>query len=247
MGGAVRVVIRKEDSEVLSFVSWTNSIAPVLKSPEFLSGDLAGIVEHMDYYAKLQEDYAKNKDSGDFEDLNTSIYGKYKFDETFPVEYGIIVVDFKDKKIYSCQDYTNLTSQYAAFLRSSDGEPSLLPHSSRDVKMLIHMADLNLFHSASVYFNDDWHEVEFSPKRDYVSIIKTVNKALDGTDCGGFNIDGNNLINFNLNIKSSFQVEKYKNTNQLLNDMQIAGFVISENDLPLWESFGNRYEDDDDE
>lgn len=46
MGGAVRVVIRKEDSEVLSFVSWTNSIAHVLKSPEFLSGDLSGIVSN---------------------------------------------------------------------------------------------------------------------------------------------------------------------------------------------------------
>lgn len=129
-------------------------------------------------------------------------------------------------------------------MRSNDGEPSLLPHSARDVKMLIHMADLNLFHSASVYFDDDWHEIEFSPELDYISIIKTVNKALDGTDCGGFNIDGNNLINFNLNIKSSFKVEKYTNTNQLLNDIQSAGFIISEKDLMEWKSFGNRYEND---
>ena len=243
MGGAVRVVIRKEDSEVLSFVSWTNSIAHVLKSPEFLSGDLSGIVEHMDYYAKLQEDYKKNKDSGNFEERNTFIYGKYKFDEIFPVEYGIIVVDFKDKKIYSCQDYTNLESHYAAFMRSNDGEPSFLHHSEKEVKELIHMADLNLFHSASVYFDDDWHEIEFSPELDYISIIKTVNKALDGKDCG-YNIDRNNLISFNLNIKSSFKVEKYTNTNQLLNDIQSAGFVISEKDLMEWESFGNRYEED---
>lgn len=54
----------------------------------------------------MKEDYENNKETGQFKLDMTPVY--FPHNTKSPDEYGIIVVDFQNKKIYSSQDYSGV-------------------------------------------------------------------------------------------------------------------------------------------
>lgn len=92
MGGSVRVVIRKADGEVVSQVRWTNPMPDRILNLNFLL-DHPGYVDDYIKCAPLEE--ADDKDIA-------------------PVEYGIVFVDFVNKRLLSMQDYCTFGSMHGA-------------------------------------------------------------------------------------------------------------------------------------
>lgn len=108
MGGVIQLVVRKESGDIVSLPVWTNSMTKmILKNIHFFAGDMKPLDEHVEYHEKLIDDYNANKETRQWNDRNASYYGKYDFGHVQPLEYGIVVIDFKNKVIVDMQSYTN--------------------------------------------------------------------------------------------------------------------------------------------
>lgn len=87
MGGAVRVIVRKEDGKVFPMTRWTNNLPYVVQNPKFF------------FDKEWIDDYVERR-------LETD-YHNESFKLLQPDGYGIVVLDFVKKKILSSQGYTN--------------------------------------------------------------------------------------------------------------------------------------------
>lgn len=88
MGGAVAVTVRDWDDEIHRMTRWTNRLPYWFGAPHFFQGDR----EHL---AKYLSQKGKVYDEGENATLS-------------PDGYGLVVVDCKNKKILSCQGYTDM-------------------------------------------------------------------------------------------------------------------------------------------
>ena len=88
MGGSVSVTVRKEDGTVVPMCRWTNPLPYWIKSKGFLTNP----TKHMEKFIEYGKDSAYN----------------YEGAKVAPTGYGLVVIDLKDKKILTHQDYTSL-------------------------------------------------------------------------------------------------------------------------------------------
>lgn len=109
MGGNVGIIVKKEDGEQIGMSRWTNVMPAYFKDVNLYLGNTAQWYDSFTgEWEKMKADYEKNKDTGNFEHNMTPVY--FPVNTLSPDEYGIIAVDFKNKKIYSSQDYCNMGS-----------------------------------------------------------------------------------------------------------------------------------------
>jgi hypothetical protein len=109
MGGNVGVIIKKEDGEQIGMSRWTNVMPSHFKNINlYLGNTTKWFEEFAEEWLQMKADYEKHKDTGNFELNMTPVY--FPNNTLSPDEYGIIAVDFKNKKIYSSQDYCNIGS-----------------------------------------------------------------------------------------------------------------------------------------
>lgn len=119
MGGTVQLVVRNKEGAITALPVWTNSMsALLLKNPNFLAGDMSYLTEFVNYHRELMADYDANHVTRTFKDSNAGMFGSKPFGGLGPVEYGIVVVDFKTMKILDMQDYTNVSSIYMSLKRT---------------------------------------------------------------------------------------------------------------------------------
>ncbi len=88
MGGSVRVIVRKESGEVIPMIRWTIQLPYIVKNPKFTNSDK----DWLDKYIKSAENDTYNQCE----------------QHLAPEGYGLVVMDFMKKKIYSSQGYTSL-------------------------------------------------------------------------------------------------------------------------------------------
>ncbi len=84
MGGSIRVIVREESGKVHKMVRWTNQLPYFVKNKRFFESDK----NHIDEYVNRNDSYKMNN-----------------YDIMAPDGYGIVVFDFKKKKILSSQSY----------------------------------------------------------------------------------------------------------------------------------------------
>lgn len=119
MGGSVQLVVRNKEGDITALPVWTNSMASLLlKNPKFLAGDFSYLTEFVNYHRELMADYDANHVTRTFKDSNAGLFGSKPFGGLAPIEYGIVVVDFKEMKIIDMQDYTNVSSIYMSLKRT---------------------------------------------------------------------------------------------------------------------------------
>lgn len=107
MGGNIGFIIKKEDGEQIGMSRWTNIIPHFFKDPNlYLGNTKEWFADFAKEWLKMKEDYEKNKDTGKFALNMTPVY--FPHETKSPDEYGIIAVDFQNKKIYSSQDYSGV-------------------------------------------------------------------------------------------------------------------------------------------
>lgn len=119
MGGSVQLVVRNKEGAITALPVWTNSMASLLlKNPKFLAGDFSYLTEFVNYHRELMADYEANHITRTFKDSNAGLFGSKPFGGLAPIEYGIVVIDFKTMKIIDMQDYTNASSIYMSLKRT---------------------------------------------------------------------------------------------------------------------------------
>lgn len=107
MGGNVAVLIRKEDGQQIIMDRWTNVIPHFLNHANLYIGKWdQWFADFSKTWEEMKLDYEKNKDTGKYKLNMTSVY--FPFDTFSPSEYGMIVIDCKEKKIYSAQNYCSV-------------------------------------------------------------------------------------------------------------------------------------------
>lgn len=119
MGGSVQLVVRNKEGAITALPVWTNSMASLLlKNPKFLAGDFSYLTDFVNYHRELMADYDANHVTRTFKDSNAGLFGSKPFGGLSPIEYGIVVIDFKEMKIIDMQDYTNVSSIYMSLKRT---------------------------------------------------------------------------------------------------------------------------------
>jgi hypothetical protein len=109
MGGNVGIIVKKPNGEQVGMDRWTNIMPYFFKQINLYLGNFdTWYSEFSEQWLEMKADYEKNKDTGKFELNMTSVY--FPCNTQSPSEYGIIVVDFPNKHIYSSQDYCNIGS-----------------------------------------------------------------------------------------------------------------------------------------
>lgn len=118
MGGSVAWTLRLTpeiaeaaglDATEYRMKRWTNifshsELQGMTSTDAFLSGKRAAVRDAVDSWLGMQEDWLTNKKTKAFKYHMTSTYAPYPLGLK-PAEYGVIVTDFVNKVIVSCQGY----------------------------------------------------------------------------------------------------------------------------------------------
>ncbi len=238
MGGQVRVVF-KHKSKVTSFVAFTNSITRILKSDEFLNGDVSEIYESIEYFKKMKADYLENKDTGNYSDCNAPFYGVYN-DEINPVQYGIILIDFDDKKISSCQNYSNFSTLHSTFGLYRNGV-LILTNTSLDSRMKNKsISHFEIYEAETESFKKFEINEKSSTLIDLIEQVKqNVNlENLDYTEILGIAAN----VSFNVYLKTPYLISKFKKVNEMIDELNKSGIKLSDKEIQAFKEFGEKNE-----
>jgi hypothetical protein len=101
MGGTVAETIRKENGELIKMARKTGAYNWMFFSKDFNNGQVEkAISDHVEKFFEMKRDF----ESGEpYEFPMSPVYGWCN--ETAPVDYGLVVIDFQKKKIHSMQGY----------------------------------------------------------------------------------------------------------------------------------------------
>lgn len=101
MGGIIAETIIKKDGTILKMARKTGAYNWMFFSKEFNEGNFDKAIEnHVEIFNKMREDFLSGEP---YEMPMSPVYGWCE--ETSPIDYGLVVIDFKNKKIYSMQEY----------------------------------------------------------------------------------------------------------------------------------------------
>ncbi len=183
MGGIVQLVVRKENDEIISLPVWTNSVSTrILKNPDFFNGDFSELDEFVNHHKDLISDYNQNKDTGKFSHPFTNSVGNIPFGSIYPLEYGIIVIDFKNKKIIDMQDYTNESTIMLSLKRTvghQDIEAVSLSKANKDLEDIDKFLSMGYFKEVrSPYTNSEVISYDISNIKSLDELLVFLNEKL---------------------------------------------------------------------
>lgn len=112
MGGSIAVAIRESDGTEHRMTRWTNSLPWGICNNKMLSEDRGAIDQYLDQWLSMKSDWDLNNATGKFKFPMTECY--LPGPGLVPVEYGLVVLDFKTNTILSHQGYTSLDKMLAS-------------------------------------------------------------------------------------------------------------------------------------
>ncbi len=104
MGGSLGFTIREKNGKEHRMCRWTNQTPYFINCPQFINQN----PEHLKEYLGVWYDMVKSYESGDYkkEDFTmVDVYAPNPF--LAPIDYGLVVVDYKTLNILHMQSYTN--------------------------------------------------------------------------------------------------------------------------------------------
>ena len=248
MGGNVAVSIKNEDGNVLNMDRWTNVMPYFFSHYDLYCGDFKVWAEEFTKsWREMQADYEENKLTGKYKLNMTGVY--FPFDTTSPSEYGLIVVDAQNKKIYSAQDYCQIGS--IGFYKLEDDETR--EHVSKlykagaikQVEVWEHKKDKE---SEFVHYPLSLSSEEFERNVDLL-IANRVNRYSQAEDIpqgltAPFNQPNFDPFSLSLNIESewtffvtSARGGRAENCLRLREEMQKDGWLFTDSDNVEWKQY----------
>ena len=127
MGGTVSVTVREEDGTEHRMERWTNALSHFVTNLKLCQKDPKHLKEYLSTWKDFEDDWKKNghkfdRDKGNyevFENQMTPCY--YPAVGLAPVDYGLVVIDFKTNNILSMQGYTSLNVVLGSSIRMAMG------------------------------------------------------------------------------------------------------------------------------
>jgi hypothetical protein len=252
MGGQIRVIIREEDGKIHKQSRWTNALPGFVKTLKFYTGDKNYINQYLNGY-------------------NNSSY-KSNVESLSPSQYGIVILDLKDKWIGSLNGYCGFDGyDISGLLITKDRVIDDNGRVDMELAKEVLKTEYNEFYAAWELFNAGFltfiNEIFYKDNtREYVNIEV---KEFTGTAIDKIYNRGKSSLNklrkklTNSDIQYEYQSAKIdyekigwtynsyaEDTDgniSLFKNLISRGFIFDNNDLSDWQDFiDEHYSEDDD-
>lgn len=183
MGGSIKVVIRKENYEIVSMNRWTNGLSNLIHNPKcFL--DIDGAID--EYISNTREPFCKTH---------------------APIEYGIVVFDLKTKTLISSQGYSSHMPYLMMSGRELKIDSAFGTYDSQEIQEYLEKGYLKSFYTESngrysLTGVKNIHELE--TKLNSINNIQNVSQIRFEIETNGFKThfwDSNDLPDARLKMK----------------------------------------------
>lgn len=213
MGGQIKVIIREENGKIHKHERWTNPMPYFVKTSKFLEKNKAHIKNYI-------QNCNKEKTCSNLS----------------PVDYGIVVFDFKSNIILSCQSYTGFNFIRNGLVEAYINEDWDLfiqceGYTDEELKNFKNLFENKKIISYNLLKNDNSNEKIFFDSTDKIFLKYLIDKDKRDEICVcGFNLD---LSPFAL-FKFSENAEGLK---EFKNKMIELNFVFSTEDNKEWDNY----------
>lgn len=236
MGGTVAETIRKEDGSIIKMARRTGAYNHMFFSKEFNNGEIdKAVTEHIDIFMEMKEDF----ESGEpYKYEMSPVYGGFTL--LAPVDYGLVVIDIKNKKIHSMQDFDNPGFIYMIKLSESmTFEQKILD----SYNFLIENNKLLIYNNEELL--GDCIQV-FGKDASISTVQKIINDAYSSSDIKRkfkheelfyLRIMPDGLKDFEFILYDDSEKELLKYATNLVSD----GFEFSEEEINTWLEHSERY------
>lgn len=233
MGGTVAETIRKEDGQIIKMARKTGAYNWMFFSKDFNSGKIEEAIDaHVQKFTEMKDDF----ESGEpYKFPMSPVYGWC--DHIAPTDYGLVVIDFQNKKIHSMQGYDVPGTLYSISLSKHMGGDKETKEAYK------FMAENNLF---EVYDNDmkhlgDIHSV-FGAKDTFNAIQKEIENAYNPLNALK-DIFKKNKVNpsqliFTPKALKDFEIITYEEGPEdllkFLTNLKADGFNFNADEVKMW-------------
>lgn len=128
MGGSLAVTICEPDGTWHKMDRWTNPTGHTFTDPKFINGDKEFLDEYLKPWHEMCKDFDKHRNVDGTQLAMSEVYCNPHHssrDKITPSEYGLVYIDFPNKRFYSMQGYTSydqIATIHASFnADNSDG------------------------------------------------------------------------------------------------------------------------------
>lgn len=259
MGGHVSVVIRRSSGAIQKMLLWTNIVPAFFVNPKMMQED-SDLIGRLIATRDLNNDAIRL--SKDFTDKRyLGFDGDYcsRNSVLAPVDYGLIVFDFKERKVHSMQSYCSLDQVYAMGCRKSVAQ-----HKANLNDDLSIINAMNGFMSSGILNHISFHDMENTNQDISSDIDKEINGlGLDFDDVihlisadkserkqslmTRLGLPPTGVIYAGFGISHPMNVIYYENESKdlliLKNNLISDGFSISADEDKIWSDFYNEYKE----
>lgn len=257
MGGTVGVTIIRENGEVIKMARKTGSYSSLFLSKAFNEGDYdKAINDYIQAFLEMKEDYETGEP---FKYPMSPIYGF--FNETSPIDYGLVVIDFKNKKIHSMQEYdivgSILPNVFSPFLVLGKTEHKNLKHlfdnnlinvylrgNDHDYINVSKFEKLGTFQD--IYENINLDEVKSKKDTSYFStLVNSISKKIFKNPLVNNKLNpeqiNENVIFFPKELEKFVQIsysfnDDFENTLNFFTQLTNDGFTFNQTEIKSWEN-----------
>ena len=237
MGGTVAETIRKENGEIIKMARKTGAYNWMFFSKEFSNNQTElAIKEHCKVWFEMKEDFETGEP---YKYTMSPVYGWCN--ETAPIDYGLVVIDFQNKKIHSMQGYDVPAQKSLISFASSyytDKEQTNIN------QFLIENNSLNLYNEKNMFVGDI--QRLFGKNATITSVTKKIEKKLY-KKINLFKNDDLNLFSyFKPKSLNDFEVISYKETPEgcieMFKTLKKEGFYFNKEEIDSWKDYINRFD-----
>lgn len=215
MGGTVGVTLRRKDGSIEKMARRTGSYASMFFSKEFAENNIDEAIDnYIKTFKEMKEDYQKG------EPYKFNMSPEYGWcNEMAPIDYGLVVIDFKDKIIYSMQEYDLPGTSYFGefFIQSEKHLSGNLIAENPETKEKLRIFEL----------------LKCKPESLRDEIVLILNNDFDYKIAREYLIYDEKLSDFKL---MTYDEDLY-GLIYFFKDLQEAGFSFNKEELYLWKEF----------
>ncbi len=238
MGGTVAETIRRENGEIIKMARRTGAYNWMIFSKDFMDGKIdKAINDHIEAFMDMKADYESGPP---YKNNMSDVYGWCN--HTAPTDYGLVVLDFQNKKIMSMQGFDTPGRLYGVNLSKEMVD-------LEDKENYEYFFQNNLF---EVYTHENKHLGDVHSLFGSTNTLKNlqieIDKSYDRNNSESEFLDKYNckaqFLRFQPKFFNDFEMIRFKETPQglieFINKLQEEGFVFNDEEKKMWKE---HYED----
>lgn len=176
MGGTVAETIRQENGEIIKMARKTGAYNWMFFSKKFNNDQInEAIDDHVELFNQMKEDFETGEP---YKYPMSPVYGWCN--HTAPIDYGLVVIDFKEKKIHSMQEYDSPATLHSIYFSTT------MKHSeevTEDYKFIVNHNCVDVYDEDMNYCGDvhsvfgsvnTYDNIQQSFNNNYIKIIQNI-------------------------------------------------------------------------